>query len=116
MSKQDEAMDRIRDEMAKDASAGVAALGEWLTKRLRREPGIADRVLDKGKSLAGAFRAVEAFARKNQKNGFCCVSDEKAYELAGEYYGFTADAQAPAEEEPAAAGLDLDALLDSMLG
>lgn len=112
-----EAMDRLRDEMAKNAEdEGIAFLGEYLTERLMAEPEIAGKLKAEGKSLEGAWNEVIAYARKNQKGGFCTVSDGKAREIACAYYGIAEKAEeqphaaaAQTKEEPAA--LDLDALL-----
>ena len=112
-----EAVDKVRDEMAKAAGdAGIGALGEWLTERLQREPGIAPKILAKDKALAGAFGKIREYARKIAKGGAACVADTKAFEIAGEYFGIPATPQeAPKPQALAPAGgdaLDLDALLD----
>ena len=110
----DKAVDKLRDEMAKHAGdAGIAALGEYLTARLLENPEIAEKILANGKTIAGAFNEVREYARKNQKGGFCAVSDEKAYEITCQYFGIDAQApaRAPAAEKTSADEIDLDALL-----
>lgn len=112
----DKAVDKLRDEMAKHTGdAGIAALGEYLTTRLMENPGIAEKILADGKTIAGAFNTVREYARKNQKGGFCAVSDEKAYEITCQYFGIDAQAPAPAPapaaEKTSADEIDLDALL-----
>ena len=119
----EKAMDKLRDEMAKNAGdEGISYLGEYLTARLRAAPEIAGKLLEKRKSIAGAFGAVRDYARKNQKNSFCAVSDAKACEIACGYFGI--ETQAPANtplplreiSAPTDRGgntaLDLDALLE----
>ena len=83
-----EAMDKLRDEMAaaKDDSS-IAVLGEYMTERLLGDEALAGAVLAKGKTLAGAFGAIKEYARKHQKNGFACVDEETAYRVTCEYYG-----------------------------
>ena len=118
----EEAMDRLRDEIAKAADRPeIALIGEYLTSRLAADPEIGDKLNAKGKTIDGAFGAVKEWARKNQKNGYCAVTDEKAFEIVCGYYGIEAEAQANAGEgtssggsaplEGKADGLDLDALL-----
>ena len=115
----DKAMDKLRDEMAKNAGdAGISALGEYMTARLQEDAGLAEKILDEKKNLAGAFGAVREYARKNQKGGFCAVSDQKAFEICCDYFGIGAQApaEAPRQETKAAqAGdIDLDALLEGL--
>lgn len=117
MDEQQKAMDKVRDEAAKAAGdAGIGALGEWLTERLAGEPGIAPKILQKDKTLTGAFGKIRDYARKIAKGGAACVTDTKAFEIAGEYFGIPAKPQeAPKPQALAPAGgdaLDLDALLN----
>ena len=113
MEEERKAMDKLRDEMAKADAPGLSALGEYMTERLLRDGSIAPRVLKDGKTLAGAFEAIRAQAKKEQKGGFACIEDERAYRITCEYYGITPE---PGKEKAAQAlapdALDLDALLD----
>lgn len=113
----DAAVDKMRDELAQKADhPGVATIGEYLTYRLQREPGLAGQILQEDKTIEGAFTAIRDYARKNQKNGWCYVPPDKALALACEYFGIPADgakadAQTLAPAAPADDGLDLDRLL-----
>ena len=115
------AVDRLRDELAKKHDhPGVQVIGEYLTGRLNADHGLADKICADGKSVEGAFNAIQAYASKN-RNGkrWAYVPPEKALEIACEYYGIPAeksDAQTSAHKPAPAAppsddGLDLDALL-----
>lgn len=107
------AMDKIRDELAKQAgNPAVAVLGEYLTARLQAAPGIAGKILDKGKSLAGALARIREAARKKQVQGVGVVSDGEAFTLMEQYFGIPdAPAKPQALADPAEDALDLDALL-----
>ena len=121
----DQAMERLRDEMAKHTEhPGICAIGEHLTARLERQPHIAQQLLDQGKSLANAYHALEKEARSRAKGRGGCVviSDSEGFQIAEKYYGIPADAdELPADAgpapEPAAneekpwEGLNLDNLL-----
>lgn len=104
-----EMMDRIRDEMAREqVGSPVSVIGEYVTSRLEKGADIPE-----GKTLAGAYKAMEAWARKQHKSGgsCVCVPPDRAYAIVDEYFGFgktqaIAPAAAPKEEY-----LDLDALL-----
>ena len=134
------AMDKIRDEMAgKGIGPGETALGEYLTERLTREPGIAGKLLEKGKTLAGAFASIRDAARKKAVQGFAYVGPDEAFAMTCQYFGIPAEKEqsrrdcdaeqdgrqgtktARASEAQAVRaipqaladdGLDLDALLD----
>ena len=115
----EEAVDRLRDEMAQRANhPGVAVIGEYLTDRLQRDHALAEKLVAKEKTLAGAFDAIREYASKH-KNGsnWAYVPPEKAFAIACEYYGIDADGEKKAAQTlaetppPADDGLDLDALL-----
>lgn len=103
-------MDRIRDELAKaGGDQAIEEIGEYVTRRVA-----AGADVPKGKTLQGAFSAMKEWARKNQKNGYCCVPPEKAYELVDKYFGFSGEATQPAPASVRSSvvdELDLDALL-----
>ena len=83
------AVDRLRDEMAaRHDDAALCALGELLTAALAGNPALAAAVLDEKKTLAGAYQALEDFARKLPRKGpSVCVTDAAALKVALKYYG-----------------------------
>lgn len=119
MATYETAMDRLRDELAKKTDhPGVATVGEYLTYRLQREPSLADKLAAEGKSIEGAFNAIQKYASEH-RNGktWIFVPPEKALEIACEYYVIPPEnaqaqtlAQTPAPA-PTDDGLDLDSLL-----
>lgn len=125
-----DAMDKIRDEMAGRGDPGVQVIGEAMTRLLQLQPELADKVLEEGKTLKGAFAKVRDWAKANAKGGFCYVPPVKAAEIVAEYWGVDttammqavqgaethAHAQAVAEAAAETAGdaLDLDALLGGL--
>lgn len=116
--KQNQAMDKLRDEMAKAPDhPGIGVLGEYMTERLQREPALADRILEKGKTLEAAFGKIRDHARKIAVKGAACVEDKKAFEIACEYYGIAPEGEkaAPEPTGPAASPLDDPLDLDELL-
>ena len=116
MATYENAMDKLRDEMAKKHDhPGVGSVGEYLTGRLRKDHALADRFCETGKSIEGAFEAIRAYARKIQKGGQAYVTDDKGFEIVCEYYGIPAEngaqTSAHTQETAKADELDLDALL-----
>lgn len=81
-----EAMDKIRDEMAKAKVGAVHTLGEWMTAWLEAHPEGRDRVLAEGKTLEGAYKAMETEARKKQGIGAVCMEDREAVQIVAGYY------------------------------
>lgn len=126
----DRAIDRIRDEMAKDPkNSAIQMIGEVLTELLRRHPTLADRLLAEGKSLSKAMDAMKAEARKQQSGGCACVDALTGMKIVLNYYDISTilerelvnailDALTPGarvEDKPAdtstADELDLDSML-----
>lgn len=119
------AVDRIRDEMAKEAgNPGIQFLGGWLTGELEKRPELAETILDEQKSIKGAFGKIHDYASKHKTGNFAFVPPEKALEIVGEYYGIETQALGATQPHPSAAqtpspqgkgkgnaGLDLDDLL-----
>lgn len=122
------AMDKLRDEMARECKHdGVQQVGAYMTDRLLREPGIAAKVLAKGKTIKGAFEAIHSYASKHRTGSYAFVSPETAFELVAKYFGIKAEqsdaqpsrpqalADLPVETPKAAESLDDELDLDKLL-
>lgn len=101
----DQAMERLRDEMAKQANhGGIAAIGEYFTQQLEMRPGIAGQLLERDKSLSGAYRELEKAARARAKGSGCVViSDREGFAIAEKYYGIPAAPEGAEKIMPQAA-------------
>ena len=87
------AMDRVRDEMAVATNPAVEAVGEIMTLYLQAHPVAAEALLAEDKILAGAYLAMEQYARKNRGGASTvCVPPARADALILDYYGLGADA------------------------
>lgn len=87
-----EAMDKVRDEMAKNKGRQSTFLGEGVTALLGIHPEVADKIAAEGKTLKGCLEAI----RKAAKGG---VADPVASTRAiCAYYGIEADANRLAVE------------------
>ena len=74
-----------------------ALIGEYIIDQITTEAA-AEKVLKKEKTLAKALGGIQNKASK-QKTGNCAViEDSVVYGWAREYFGLTANPQAPAEE------------------
>lgn len=115
------AIDKIRDEAARNADhPGISILAEYFTSRLQADPRIAGLILQKGKTLGGAFNAIYEHAKRNRGGeNYAFVPPEKGLAIACQYFGIEPDGAgkadfATAKQESAPAKpdeLDLDALL-----
>lgn len=111
-------MDRIRDEMAREQPGSpIEAIGEYVTERLNQGASVPE-----GRTLAGAYKAIEDWARKNKGDKTCvCVPPKMAFAIVDRYFGFGDEGEKPQafaavkpvkQEEPDS--LDLDALLEGL--
>lgn len=124
----DRAIDKIRDEMAKDGGRYAQVVGDYLTGYLRGHPAAAGAILAKDKTIAGSLAAMRNEAEKVKDGGMAVLDDETAFGIVLAYFGIKgtgnqSDAlRAPASLERGAeaaavlpdADLDLDALLGVM--
>ena len=87
-----EAMDKVRDEMAKNKGGQITVLGEGVTALLGIHPEVADKIAAEGKTLKGCLEAI----CKAAKGGVAdAVASTKAICA---YYGIEADANRLAVE------------------
>ena len=111
------AMDRIRDEMAKEKGAYVRVIGEFLTGWLLKHPEDAGKILADGKTIKGSLEAMRLFAQNHKEGTVAVVDDETAFRIVLEYFGIKKDAkpeQPHTSAEPHASAdddFDLDALM-----
>ena len=123
-----QAMDLIRDEMAKSHDRPeIVLLGEYLTERLKTEPGIAEALLKMKTPLNAGFEAIRDHARKIAKGGYACVDDKTGFGIACKKWGIDPYAEtdpfaADGVTSPHRGGNDAQALardaldLDALLG
>lgn len=98
MGKIEDAIKKINTEIQKEPSNRYLALvGEHIIDNITSEAA-AEKVLKEEKTLAKALGGIQNKASK-QKTGNCAViEDSVVYGWAREYFGLTANPQAPAEE------------------
>lgn len=115
----EQAMDRIRDEMATLKPGDlIAAVGEIATELLERNPDRAENV--EGKTLKAAFSKIESAAKARKKgSGAVCVGPDEAARIVARYYGFevegTAVSASAVAPEPGTTRDALDDLMEGLL-
>lgn len=117
----DRAIDKIRDEMAKDGGRYAQVVGDYLTGYLRGHPAAAGKILEKGKTIAGSLEAMREEASKVKQGSVAVLDDETAFGIVLAYFGIkgtgnreqgtgmAGGATPPLQSDDGA--LDLDALL-----
>ena len=106
------AIDAIRDEMAAKAKdLNVQYVGEQLTRHIMAHPADAGKFYAPGKTISGALKALEDYARQHRCGMMACVDPDTGMRIILEYYGVQA-VEAPKPARPVPDELDLDALLE----
>ncbi len=133
------AMDKLRDEMAKNGDQYVQVVGEYLTDYLLTHPEAEAAMLNKDKSIKGSLDAVRKEAQKVKQGNVAVLDDRTVFGIVLGYYGLkgtgnreqgtgiarqanempeSVEAPAPTEEAHVTAAapdpFDLDALLGVM--
>lgn len=81
------AMDKIRDEMAKNGGRYVQVVGEYMTAYLLAHPEAEAAILSEGKTIAGSLKVMEAEARKVKTGNVAVLDDQTAFGIVLQYYG-----------------------------
>jgi len=99
--KTDEAIARMAEEIkGKDY---LVPFEEYLTGICTTD-AVADRILDKEKSLQGAFDKMRGIAQKRKTGNFAYIPEREGFEIIRDYYGIT-EADMALIREPA--GIDI---------
>lgn len=86
MSKRDEAVARITEECI--GKEYLIPCEEYLTSICMND-AVAEKILNKGKSLNECFEKIKATAKKRAKNGFAYIPPEEGFSIIREYYEIT---------------------------
>lgn len=113
------AVDKIRDEMAgKPQDCNVQYIGEQLTRHIMAHPADAPKFYAEGKTIAGAMKKLEDYARQHKHGVMACIDPDTGMRIILEYYGVMAGAAAKpmmaAARTMGRTDLDLDALLQEV--
>ena len=121
----DKAMERIRDEMAKNSQRYVQVVGEYLTEYLQKHPEAAKKLASGKKSISGSLAAMRKEAEKQKEGNVAVLDDAEAFGIVLRYYEAeplparaeketAPDKRRRAEKAAEADPFDLDALMGVM--
>lgn len=84
----------------------IVYIMEHLREKIHHNPALAEKVLDKKKTLKGAYDAMAAEARRMNTP---CISDQEGFEIIEKYYGMdeVADYQTSGKENEIVSIFDL---------
>lgn len=99
-NKQKQAIGKLDKEMEQAKDPCSKYIAEQLLQLATSCPEVAEKILEKKKTLAGALDAIKAEAKKHAVGGCGCVDEAQAVEIACKYYNIKA---AKPAAEPAAA-------------
>ena len=107
------AIEKIQPQQKGIENTAPWMVGEQLKDMLRKEPWLQDIVSEdldqKSMSLAGCEKQIEAFADKNRKGNFACVTPRDAEKIIREFYGLPLAEKSGAAEGEANGVIDLSA-------
>ena len=84
--KTDQAIERMTKEC--QGKGYLVPFEEYLTSICTTD-AVADKILQDGKNLQGAFSKMQGIARKRQSGGCACIPPEEGFGIIREYYGIT---------------------------
>ncbi len=84
---QEQAIDKIRDEMAGAEDEYVQVVGEYLTGHILEHPQDAAAILSEGKTIAGSMEKMREYARRHKSGSVGVVTPERGFAIVLEYFG-----------------------------
>lgn len=92
------AIDKLDSECEKSPdNMAYRAIEEYLRSRLVGNAGVCGAILAEGKTIAGAYGAMESAARGKKRSGNCVViAPDEAFKIVDKYYGYGANSQTSA--------------------
>lgn len=94
-----QAIAHITEQMMQENNPAITVIEEYLTNLCTTEE-IAEKLLQKGKTLKGALKSIEEVAKKRSGIGCVCIPDEEGFAIVRDYYGITVESQEPSQGKP----------------
>lgn len=82
-----EAIKKIKDEMDKNNNPYVKVVGEFLLQHLEINPGAAEKILDKEKSIIKSLDEMKKAAEKKKVGNCAVLTDKEGFEIVLKYFG-----------------------------
>lgn len=126
MSKIEQAIEKIKNEMHKESNSYTQAIGNFLIGTIGTDDAIAEKVLTEGKTIMGSFKSMENEAKKKKVGNSAVLTDEEGFSIVLKYYEITPGAKKENfssnkvisineyKKESKELDIDLDNLLDDL--
>lgn len=126
MTKIEQAIEKIENEMAKENDGFTQVVGEYLLGAIGEDETIAEKILVEGKTIKGSFKAMENEAKKKKVGNSAVLTDEEGFSIVLKYYEITPGAKEENfssnkvisinqyKKESKELDIDLDNLLDDL--
>lgn len=82
-----EAIKKIKDEMGKNNNPYVKVVGEFLLQHLGANPGAAEKILDKEKSILKSLDEMRKAAKKKKVGNYAVLTDQEGFGIVLKYFG-----------------------------
>lgn len=99
--------------MKEEGNSAVVAIEEYLTDICKNE-AIANKLLNKEKTLKGALKEIENAARKIQKNNIACIGPWEGFAIVEKYYSITEEDKQASNSSKSKKDMDLIDVMDFM--
>lgn len=116
------AISKIQTEINQSANTPYAqVIGGMLLQHLEANPGSAERILAKGKTIKDSLNEMQKEARKKQVGNCAVLTDAEGFAVVLKYFGIEASVNVPvpvappARPAPAPSATDFDIKLDDLL-
>lgn len=85
------AIEKIKSELDQNKdNPYVQVVGEFLLQHLKENPKAAEKILNKDKTIAKSYEAMEKIAQKKQKNRRAVLAPQEGFEIVLKYFDITA--------------------------
>lgn len=86
------AIEKLEKESEKDINNNsLMVVVNHLREVITRTPQLAEKILDKDKTVQKAWQEVIKYAKKQATNNTACLSDDEVYSIIDKYYGIEND-------------------------
>lgn len=83
----EEAVRKIEEEIKRENNPYVKVIGEFLIKQLDVNPGVAEKILNKDKSILSSLGEMKKVAEKKKSGNCAILTDEEGFAIVLKYFG-----------------------------
>jgi hypothetical protein len=94
-------IDKINTEMKKDKNPYVQVIGQFLLQHVESNPGSAEKIMAKDKTIIKSLAAMQTEAQKKKVGNCAVLTDQEGFAIVLKYFGIegTVETSTPAKKE-----------------